>query len=77
MLRVLRGQPGIALADCVEGPPNIVMMAEAENWQSLANLAVQAIASIENLTDDIQLLPVCEVRNLSRQSHKTSGRKRS
>ena len=72
VLMALRGQPGIVLADRVEGPPDIVVIAEAQDRQSLANLIVQAIASIENLTNNIQFLPVCGGRKLSMQSRKAS-----
>ena len=57
--RILRGKPGVALLDCVAGPPDIVMVAEAENNQALANLTIQALASVEDLTEDTQVLPVC------------------
>ena len=56
--KILYGQPGITVVDCVEGPPDIVMMAEVEDQQALARLTVQALASVENLTTDIRFLPV-------------------
>ena len=55
---ILYGQPGITMVDCVEGPPDIVMMAEAEDQQAMAHLTVQALATVENLTNDIRFLPV-------------------
>ena len=55
---ILRGQPGITFVDCVEGPPDIIMMVEAENQQAIARLTIQALASVENLTTDIRFLPV-------------------
>ncbi len=75
-LMALRRQPGIVLADRVEGPPDIVMMAEAQDRQSLANQTVRAIASIEDLTNNIQLLPVRGGRKLSMQSRKPSEQNR-
>jgi len=56
--KILHGQPGITVVDCVEGPPDIVMMAEAEDQQAMARLTVQAPATVENLTNDIRFLPV-------------------
>ena len=68
VIRALRGRPGITLADCVEGPPDIVMMAEAEDNQALADLTIRALTSIDNLTNGIQLLPVCgEELNIQRR----------
>jgi len=58
VLKILHGKLGIALVDCVEGPPDIVVIAEAEDIQTLASLTIQALASIENLTSNIQCLPV-------------------
>jgi hypothetical protein len=59
VLMSLRGKPGVTFVDCVEGPPDIVMMAEAEDNQKLADLTIKALTSVENLTEDIQVLPVC------------------
>ena len=55
---ILCGQPVITVVDCVEGPPDIVMMAEAEAQQAMAHLTVQALDTVENLTNDIRFLPV-------------------
>ena len=66
-LMTLRGKPGITFVDYVEGPPDIIMMAEAEDNQTLANLTIKALISIENLTNDTQILPVCsDVSNVRR-----------
>lgn len=54
----LMGKPGIVLVDYVLGPPDIVMTVEADDAQKLADLTVQALASIEHLTSSIQCLPV-------------------
>lgn len=56
--KILRRQPGITVVDCVEGSPDIVMIAEAEEQQTIARFTVQALASVENLTTDIRFLPV-------------------
>ena len=58
VLMALRGKPSITVVDCVEGPPDIVVIAEAEDIQTLASLTIQALTSIENLTSNIQCLPV-------------------
>ena len=60
VFRILRRKSGVVLLDCVAGPPDIVMVAEAENNQALADLTIQALASVEDLTIDTQVLPVCD-----------------
>ena len=57
---ILQGKPSITLVDCVEGPPDIVVMVEAEEPQKLADLTIQALALVEHLTIGIQCLPVCD-----------------
>ena len=54
----LRGKPGIVSVNCVEGSPNIIMLAEAEERRKLAKLTIQALSTVEALTSDIQCLPV-------------------
>jgi hypothetical protein len=55
--RTLRGGPGVITVDLLEGPPQVVMVVEASERQRLARLTVQAIAEVEMMTEDIQLLP--------------------
>jgi hypothetical protein len=55
--RTLRGRPGVITVDLLEGPPQVVMVVEASERQRLARLTVQAIAEVEMMTEDIQLLP--------------------
>jgi hypothetical protein len=59
VLKILRRKLGVAFVDCVEGPPDIVVRMEAEDNQKLADLTIKALTSVENLTDDSQVLPVC------------------
>ena len=54
----LQRKPGITRVDCVDGPPDIVMIAEAEELHKLASLTIKALTSIEHLTSYIQCLPV-------------------
>jgi len=37
----------------------MVMMMEADDNQKLADLTIKALTSVENLTEDTQVLPVC------------------
>lgn len=60
VLRALWGRPGIALIDCLEGPPDVIMVAEATERLELAEFIIQALTSVEHLIDGIQCLPVSD-----------------
>ncbi len=55
--QVLQEQAGVRMIDMLEGLPNMIIMVEASNREHLAELAVQAIASVESLTDGLKFLP--------------------
>ncbi len=55
--KVLRGRPGVVRADLLEGPPDVIVVVEASNRQELAELTVQLLASVETMTEHLQLLP--------------------
>ena len=75
VVRILRGNLGIALVDCVEGPPDIVMMMETDDNLKLADLTIRALTSIEHLTTDSQVLPVSseELKRRRRGTRETKG----
>ena len=54
----LRGKPGILIADLVEGSPDVLMAVEAPDHEELAELTMQALSSVEDWPDNVQLLPV-------------------
>ena len=54
---VLRKSPGVVMADALEGPPDVVIVMEAPERQQLAKLTVQALASVETITERVSLLP--------------------
>ena len=54
----LRSMPGVAIADLLEGPPDVFLMVEAPSRQKLAKLTVGALVSVESMTEDLCLLPV-------------------
>ncbi len=56
--QTLRSRPGVAIADLLEGPPDVFLMVEAPSRQKLAELTVGALASVESMTEDLCLLPV-------------------
>jgi hypothetical protein len=67
VLVMLQGKPGITTVDFVEGPPDIVMVVEAEEAHKPAVLTIKALTSVAHLTNSIQCLPV---------SHRGVGRAR-
>lgn len=56
----LWGKPGITLLERVEGPPDIIMVGEADDRQNLARMVIQALNSVERLTDSVTCLPVSD-----------------
>ena len=58
ILNVLPGQPGISIVERVDGPPDVVIVAEASEPLTLARLVIQAMSAIDTLTERIEYLPV-------------------
>ena len=56
-IRILERQAGVVAADLVEGPPDIVLIIEAADRHELASILAKAMASVESMTDGIELLP--------------------
>lgn len=56
--KTLRGNPGVKLVDVLEGRPNVVTVLEARSRRRLAELTNQALALVEGVTEDLQVLPV-------------------
>lgn len=55
--QVLRGQSGVRVLDVLEGPPDLMLMMEASGRQQLAELTIRALASVEPMTEGLQVLP--------------------
>ena len=55
---ILSRKPGIIAVDLVDGPPDIVIIAEAEESYRLAEQTIQALISVEDLTNSVQCLPI-------------------
>ncbi len=53
----LHSMAGVAMIDVLEGPPDVIMVLEASERQELAEMAVQALAAVETLTENIRLIP--------------------
>jgi len=79
---VLREKPGVVMVDALEGPPDVIIVVEAVERQQLAKLTIQALASVETMTEHVCLLPARDRLNtatfpeLSRRS-RTSGKRGS
>jgi len=56
--RLLRQKPGVLMADIVEGPPDVIAIIEASERKVLADLTVQALSSVENMLENVRLLPI-------------------
>ncbi len=56
--RILERQAGVVAVDLVEGPPDIVFVIEAPDRRRLASVLMKAMASIQTMTDGLELLPV-------------------
>ena len=54
----LWGRPGVVKADLLEGAPDLLLICEAFNRQKLAKLTVEALATVEHVTENVSLLPV-------------------
>lgn len=60
VVKTLRNKPGVVAVDNVEGPPDVIMIVEATKRQELANLTIEAMLSVEGLTESVKCLPVIE-----------------
>ena len=55
--QTLRDNDGVKIVEVLEGSPNIIIMIQARNRAHLANLANHALASVDTITESVQLLP--------------------
>ena len=63
VVRSLRCKPGVVFTDLLEGPPDVIIMAEADDRLKLAKLATRAIASVESSVEVIRVLPASDGLN--------------
>lgn len=59
--QMLRSKRGVVMADSLEGPPDLIMVVEASDKQKLAQLAISALATVETMTQGLQILPTLEI----------------
>jgi len=55
-VQVLRGRPGVIVADRLEGYPNIVAVVEARDRQGLATAIIPVLDCLDGITEDLRLL---------------------
>ena len=63
--RTLRGEPGVTTVDLLEGLPNVIVVLQARGRRKLAELTIRALASVETVTEGLQLLPTRDECNSS------------
>jgi hypothetical protein len=60
MIDALESPPGVIMVDALESPPDVIMVMEAPERQQLAKQTMQALASVETITEHVCLLPARE-----------------
>jgi len=59
--RVLRKKLGVVIVDALEGPPDVVVLIEASEREQLAKWTIEALGSVEMLTEQVRLLPTWDI----------------
>ena len=54
--RALRNMPGVAIADCLEGNPNLLVILQAPDRLTLAELLMPVLTKVDGITEDVRLL---------------------
>ena len=60
VVETLQMKPGVIAVDSIEGPPDVIMIVRAADRQELAKLTIDALITVEGLTEEIKCLPVIE-----------------
>ena len=76
--RSLLGKPSVVKVDLLEGPPDLIVICEAFKRQELAKLTIEALAKVEQMTENVCLLPVrikpANTRKLKISNQRKHGR---
>ncbi|MBI4188032.1 MAG: hypothetical protein HY529_02385 [Chloroflexi bacterium] len=56
--RLIWGRPGVVRVDLLDGHPDIIVTLEASDRQGLARVTNAVLAVLEQVTEDVSLLPV-------------------
>jgi len=73
VVKMLRGNADVESVEVLEGYPDIIVAMKARTRQKLTKSVIQALTTIENLTNDTQVLPVKKAYT-SRQFDKPAQR---
>ena len=57
VIKTLKCQAGVVTVDLIEGPPDIVFVVEARNRKELASILMNALTSVQNMTEGLELYP--------------------
>jgi hypothetical protein len=57
VVKKLKKQAGVVTVDLVEGPPDIVLVIEAPDRQQLASVLMNALSSVQDVTEGLELFP--------------------
>jgi len=58
LAQILRGKPGVAEIDVLEGPPSIIMVVEAPGRLKAGEYLVDILDSVDGMTKNLRVLPV-------------------
>jgi hypothetical protein len=56
--QALRHKLGVLMADPRAGRPDVIMLVEAPGKQGLAGFTINALSSVENMIENVRLLPI-------------------
>jgi hypothetical protein len=62
ILKILRGKTGVVVAERLEGKPDVLIALEAPDRERLLKLTGDALSSVEQYIDYINVLPVKDGR---------------
>jgi len=54
--QALQDMPGVAIVDCLEGNPSLIVMIQAPDRLTLAELLMAVLAKVDSITEDLRLL---------------------
>ncbi len=63
VIQVLQEIPGVLMVDALEGSPDVIVLIEAPEREQLAKWTIDALASVEMLTEQVRLLPTRDGSN--------------
>jgi len=55
-VQALRDMPGVAIVDCLDGDPSLLVMLQAPDRLILAELLMPVLAAVDGITEDLHLL---------------------